>query len=253
MTEIKDSRIAALDQRYIRINKVRKEFLDRFLPGLIKSAALKTALDVGCGFGYFSKYLRDLGLQVIASDARPENIAETKRRNPEIKCELMDIENPAATNSGSFDTVLCFGLLYHLENPLRAIRNLFALTKKILIMETMAAPFKSQIAVLCEEEVVQDQGLNYLALILSESSFVKVLYKSGFPYVYRSTSLPRHKEFRSSLIVRRRRTILTASKVPLKLPILKLTHSSTRTNRYIYYRGIGSILEYLRLRKILKK
>ncbi len=253
MIKTNESRIAALDQRYITINKARKEFLNLFLPDLIKSVDLKTALDVGCGFGYFSRYLRGLGLQVTASDARPENIAEAKRRNPDIKCEPMDIENPLTANTGLFDAVLCFGLLYHLENPLRAIRNLFALTKKVLVIETMVAPFKSQIAVLCEEEIVQDQGLNYLALILSEAAFVKVLYKSGFPYVYGTAFLPRHKEFRSSLIVRRRRTILVASKVPLKLSMLKLTHPSTGTNHYMHYRLGREILEHKLLQKILKR
>lgn len=46
----------------------RREFFDRFLPDLVRRHGLRTALDVGCGFGYFSGYLKGLGLQVTTID-----------------------------------------------------------------------------------------------------------------------------------------------------------------------------------------
>ena len=39
---------------------------------------------------------------------------------------------------GEFDLVLCFGLLYHLENPMRTIRHLRALTGQGLLLESMS-------------------------------------------------------------------------------------------------------------------
>jgi tRNA (mo5U34)-methyltransferase len=39
---------------------------------------------------------------------------------------------------GSFDVVFYLGVLYHMEDPLAAMRNVFALTKELLILETEA-------------------------------------------------------------------------------------------------------------------
>src|SRR5262245_54606566 len=108
-----------------RFTEARIGFLNKWLPGLTKSESLGTALDVGCGVGYFSRSLSDLGFEVVALDGRPENIAEAQRRYPKVKFAILNLEDPAVQELGSFDLVLCFGLLYHLENPFLAIRNLY--------------------------------------------------------------------------------------------------------------------------------
>jgi hypothetical protein len=46
-----------------------------------------------------------------------------------------------------------------LENPFRAVRNLSALTGKVLIIETRVAPYRSDVALLYQENHQQDQGL----------------------------------------------------------------------------------------------
>ncbi|MGH7900111.1 MAG: class I SAM-dependent methyltransferase [Thermodesulfobacteriota bacterium] len=220
----------------VSLAEAKKAFLDKILPVLIKSYEFKTAIDVGCGFGYFTKYLIDLGLEVTAIDARPENLAEASRRNPDAKLEIRNIEDPSIIQSGAYDLTLALGLLYHLENPFLAIRNLAAITRKLCIIETITAPFKTPIAVLVEEGAGQDQGLDYCALIPSESCFVKMLYKSGFRAVYRVSYLPDHRDFRSSVLIKRRRTILIASKLPLEHPLLLLVLEPKYSNQFIHYR-----------------
>ena len=111
----------------------RMEFLRRVIPPWQPLLGLHTALDLGCGVGYFSTMLRDLGLSVTAADARPKNIAEARSRHPGIDFRVADAEDASLASLGTFDLVVCFGLLYHLENPLRAMRNLRALTGKILV------------------------------------------------------------------------------------------------------------------------
>ena len=203
----------------LRINESRKAFLQTFLSELIGREEIKTALDVGCGYGFFSRYLKDLGLKVIAFDGRLRNVAEARRRNPEVEFKVHDVEKPSVLSLGSHDLVFCFGLLYHLENPFRAIRNLYSLTKKYLLIETQIAPYRLLISVLYEESHAEDQSLNYVVLMPTESSFVKMLYKAGFSSVYHPYRLPDHDEFRGSLKHRRVRTILLASKVDRLEPI----------------------------------
>lgn len=236
----------------IRFNEARKVLLERLLPTIVKQCDINTALDVGCGFGFFSRSLKEFGLQVTAVDGRAENVTEAQKRIPDVEFKVHDAESPSILSIGRFDLVLCFGLLYHLENPFLVVRHLAELTGKVLLIETVIVSSKSLSAVLYEEDPRQDQGLNYIALIPTESWFVKCLYIVGFPFVYKMNVLPDHEYYRSSLIKKRKRTVLIASKVELSSPLLCLV-SEPRTNRHMWDTfGIGFILKSEPIRKILK-
>ena len=49
-----------------------------------------------------------------------------------VEVSHYNVEDPQVRELGASDLVLCPGLLYHLENPFQAIRNLHALTARIL-------------------------------------------------------------------------------------------------------------------------
>jgi SAM-dependent methyltransferase len=233
-------------------NEARKVFLETLLPNLVSEGSITTALDVGCGFGFFSGYLQECGLKVMAIDGRPENVAEARRRYPDVEIKVCDVEDPSMVSLGRSDLVLCFGLLYHLENPFRAVRNLASITGKVLLVETVIAPTRSLATFLYEEDQKLDQGLNYIALIPTESWFVKCFYRAGFPFVYKTMTLPNHEYFYSSLIKKRRRTVLVASKVKLFCPLLRVA-PEPKTYRYMWdsFR-LGSIFGSERVRKILR-
>jgi SAM-dependent methyltransferase len=236
-----------------RLAEAKKRVFHSFLPDLIREADLRTAIDIGCGFGYFTKYLKDLGLEVSAFDARIENAQETAKRNPDCKVWVDDIES-LSTNPGSFDLVLCLGLLYHLENPFLALRHLYSLTEKIAIIETMVAPFVLPVTVLIEEPEGQDQSLRYVAQIPSQSWLLKVLSKVGFPFIYELKGRPRHSDFHAGLFVERRRIILVASKLPLHQSCLREVTVPPVTNRWMWYRwGISRLLEHQCIRGILRR
>jgi SAM-dependent methyltransferase len=236
----------------IRINRARKAFLNRIVPDLIRHTGIETAIDVGCGFGFFSGCLEEQGLHVTAVDGRSENAKEAARRYPWVDVKVYDVEDPSITTLGRFDLVLSFGLLYHLENPLRALRNIAALTGRVLILETVIAPTTAPAAVLYEEDPGADQGMNYIALIPSEPWLVKCLYCCGLQYVYRSRARPRHEDFHASVIRRRRRTLLVASRSALDLPMLQQV-PEPRTSRYLWdWVGTGFLPDGDRLRNIIR-
>ncbi len=195
--------------------RVRQTFISEFLDALGSSVSLQSAVDVGCGVGYFSKFLHERGLQVVAVDGREENVKEGQRRHPEISFLTRDVEDPALPQIGAFDLVLCVGLLYHLENPFRAIRNLHALTSKLLIVESMCAPGTDPALALLDEGSEHDQGLNYIAFYPTESCLIKMLYRAGFPFVYRFDRQPPDPQFANTFARKRSRTFLAASKVQL--------------------------------------
>lgn len=195
------------------LNKARREHLDLFLSELIRENGLTTAMDVGCGaLGYFARSLADAGLATRASDARSENVLEARRLHPDIEFSVQDVEDRAFARIDGSDLVLCFGLLYHLENPFLAIRNLSSVTAKCLLIESQVTPANVMGTTLFEEPHAEDQSLRYVVLMPSEQALVKMLYKAGFAAVYRPRQLPKHRDFLSSITRRRVRTILLAWK-----------------------------------------
>jgi len=205
---------------YAEISRARVRFLQTFLPELQRQLGLQTALDVGCGTGFFSEFLRDSGFRVSALDGRKENVEEAQRRVWNVDFRQADVEDPSLPVLGSFDLVLCFGLLYHLENPFRAIRNLFGLTGKVLIVESMCVPDESSLLYLLDEGKLEDQGLNYVALYPSEGCLIKMIWRAGFPFVYRFRDLPDHDQFRDTPGRKRSRTMLVGSQKKMELPAL---------------------------------
>lgn len=245
---------AVFDQpQSMRLAEAKAEFLRDLLTNITRGVDLRTAMDVGCGFGHFSDFLRGRGFVVRGIDVRPENVAEAESRYPDIGFGVRDIEDTSVTELGKFDLVLCMGLLYHLENPFCAVRNLFAMTRKVCIIETMIAPFSAPLIAFVEEGDGKDQGRNHLAQIPSESWFLKALCKAGFTFVYGLSRLPAHPDFRRSFLRRRRRTFFVASRVSLAGDMLRVVAEPKATGRFMWYSfGIGRLLERAAVRRILK-
>src|SRR5271166_1796991 len=95
---------------YDALNAARETTLRSLLSALSRNLELHTAVDMGCGVGFFSNLLAGLGLKVRAVDGRSQNIAEAARRYPEIEYSVADAEDSALRSLGKFDIVLCFGL-----------------------------------------------------------------------------------------------------------------------------------------------
>lgn len=221
----------------------KRDLLQTFVPDLVRAEKLQSALDAGCGLGFFSGYLASMGLNVVGFDARLSNVAEATKRNPRLEFHVYDVEDSAVLQLGSFDLVLCLGLLYHLENPFRAIRNLYSLTKRHLIIETIVSPYRLPVSALYREGSGEDQSLHYVALILSEMCLVNMLYKAGFRAVYRTTVLPDHEDFRFHLMRKKMRTILVASKTGLQSPIFRLVTEEWSSND-LWQTSLGHIAQY---------
>ncbi len=226
---MKAGKVSPFDVPSVRqFNNVREAFLKEFLEDVQRRVELHRAVDVGSGVGYLSKFLSELGFSVLALEGREENAAEARRRYPDVKFLTADAENLPLNELGIFDLVLCAGLLYHLENPFKVIRNLCTLTGKVLVVEGMCSPSSHSAMELLDEGVSENQGLSYVAFYPSESCLVKMLYRSGFPFVYRFKNLPAHELYTSTIWRKRERTILAASKLALPSPNLVLAKETIR-------------------------
>lgn len=200
---------------YQELNAAREQVLRPILAELKSDLQLKTAVDVGCGVGHFSNFLHSLGLDVLGVDVREENVTESRRRYPHLDFRLLNAEEPAMENLGVFDIGLCLGLLYHLENPFRVIRQLGAITSKISIAEGVCYPSTEPVMVLLNENELGDQGVNYLAFYPSEACLLKMFYHSGFADCFYPRPMPSHPFYQRNGNGYRYRTIMAAAKVPV--------------------------------------
>jgi len=217
--------------------QARMDFITPLLRELRQSVGIESALDVGCGLGDFSGYLSEFGIhKVVGIDGREKNVVEARKRHIGPQFQIGDAEELQVQALGSFDLVLCFGLLYHLENPMRAVRILRALTKKVLIVESMCVPGdKPKLELLDEVDPKlldgyehYDQGLNYLGFYPSEPCLIKMLTRSGFPFVYEFLTLPPNPLYSDTSQRRRLRTMMLASHFEIPSTMLRLSCDQKR-------------------------
>lgn len=99
------------------------------------------ALDIGARDGFFSFELERRGADVLAVDYMP-----AERTGFPIAAQLLgsrvpfrqaNLYNLTPAEIGTFDLVLFLGLLYHLPDPIRAIRIVRSLCKGRMYLETL--------------------------------------------------------------------------------------------------------------------
>ena len=101
----------------------------------------KKVLEVGAGIGLHTPFFLERGCEVTVTDGRAENIAEIKRRIPSVRAEALDLEvDRPLGDFGRFDIVYCYGLLYHLGNPERALVRLAEICGGQFLLETAVSP-----------------------------------------------------------------------------------------------------------------
>lgn len=99
------------------------------------------ALDLGTRDGYFAFELEKRGAQVIAIDYLPKSttgftIAQKILASKNVRYKQDNLYNITPEKYGSFDIVLFLGLLYHLPDPIRALRIVRQLCKGTMYIET---------------------------------------------------------------------------------------------------------------------
>jgi hypothetical protein len=129
------------------IHHTRSQMLDTLIASEFKGdRSALSSVDLACHQGWFSVQLAQAGFGTVLSvDARDEHIADSRLirdalQLPQINVVQSDVHALDAQALGQHDLVLCFGLIYHLENPVGALRVARALTSKVCVIETQIVP-----------------------------------------------------------------------------------------------------------------
>ncbi|MEM7096817.1 MAG: class I SAM-dependent methyltransferase [Pseudomonadota bacterium] len=183
-------------------------------------------LDAACGPGWFSQKLRGLHEHITGFDVRQDLLEIARERVPGVNFLQANIEQDSSVGAlPNGDVVLCFGLLYHLENPFAALRRLGQLTKQWMLLETMLAPGETPTLDYVVENQNETQGATYQATIPTRPTLHAMLEASGFSHIYRYTEEIAHADFIETETSFRKREIylcgrqsITTSKLARAIP-----------------------------------
>jgi tRNA (mo5U34)-methyltransferase len=102
-------------------------------------------VDVACHEGWFSMQLaarsaaRVVGFDIRAEHIKKANVIREISGLGNVTFDEADLFALDPTQIGSFDVTLFLGLLYHLDNPVGALRAARSLTTQVCVLETQVA------------------------------------------------------------------------------------------------------------------
>jgi SAM-dependent methyltransferase len=106
--------------------------------------------DLGCNEADISIEFAAQGAHVVALDGRESNLVRPRLIKKILGLDNLEIVKDNVMSFqyekyGQFDVILCFGLLYHLDDPNRFLKSISEMTKSCLFLNThVAVPGKSQ-------------------------------------------------------------------------------------------------------------
>jgi 2-polyprenyl-3-methyl-5-hydroxy-6-metoxy-1,4-benzoquinol methylase len=186
----------------------------------------KRVLDVGCGVGHFSRFYLERGCTWFGIEGRQSNIDVMRRLYPDVDGAVADVQDSSFARRGQYDVVHCFGLLYHLESPIAALRNIRAVCAGFVLLETMVADANMPLMLIVDESKSVNQALAGVGCRPSPAYVTMALNRVGFRHIYLASPGPDHGDFRfewrNDLSIRRGnnnlRCVFVASDTPMERP-----------------------------------
>jgi ubiquinone/menaquinone biosynthesis C-methylase UbiE len=163
-------------------------------------------LDIGCHEGFYSLAMAKLGVKsVIGVDARPENLSRARfvaeaMGVTNVEYRQGRVETLAGELGRKFDLTLFLGLLYHVEDPMRCLRQVAEVTADMCVIETQVIdevegfsewgsrewtrPYQGVIAVIDEAGEFdvgnRETGVSAMATCPSPKALRYMLLRAGF-------------------------------------------------------------------------
>ncbi len=175
---------------YLRHNQRRQEHLATLGLDLVN----KTVLEVGAGIGDHSSFFFDRNCNVLITEARQENLDIIKTRYPQAQIANLDLDDPKL-ELHPLEIVYCYGLLYHLNNPARAIEYMAGACKDLLLLETCVSFGNESRINLCSELVIDPTQAVSGTGCRPTRVWIFEQLKQYFEFVYMRVTQPYHDQF----------------------------------------------------------
>lgn len=178
-----------------------------FMPYLVAahggSLEGKRVLDIACNSGFWSIQCALLGANVVGFDARSELIDQANLIKSIVGVENVEFktldfwEMTPQLLGGTFDIVLCLGILYHLPKPLEALQLITQLAKTNILLDTAVFQSDAPFIKLHWEEPFDIRAASSSGIVASSSkSSIELMLRhigvdEWFEIPIRSTDMPR--------------------------------------------------------------
>jgi tRNA (mo5U34)-methyltransferase len=161
-------------------------------------------LDLACHEGWFSMQIAQRGAAAVRGiDIRPDHIEKARWiaeaggvSNAQFQTE--DLFALSERSNEQHDIVLCLGILYHLENPMGAVRVARQFTKNVCVIETLVSrtatmhaaktgypqPREGPGAIVLPSDPVHGHEPAGIAIIPSLPAFHLMLQHAGFRAIH---------------------------------------------------------------------
>src|SRR5262245_48011934 len=181
--------------------------------------ARKRVLEVGAGIGLHTPFFLERGCEVLVTDGNPENVSEIRRRLPNVRSALLDLEQDGAIAAlGTFDIVYCYGLLYHLSNPEAAVAKLASGCRGQLLLETVVGLGRYSEVQLMRDFVSNNQAVSGVGCRPTRPWIMQTLTRY-FGHAYVTRTQPDYPDFTSDWIIPETRLIYRGVFVGSKYPL----------------------------------
>jgi len=136
-------------RRSIELTRV-SSLVDHAFPPLLRavggSLAGKRVLDVACNCGGFSVAATEhgcesvVGVDIVDHYIEQANFIKDAAGLDNAEFKVLDVNDISESTVGMFDVTLCFGLMYHLENPVLSMKRIASVTKEHMLIDTAVLP-----------------------------------------------------------------------------------------------------------------
>jgi len=135
-----------IPQEVLKIHATRLKKLREVISTFIPNSRNLSAIDFASHQGFFSIELADKFKSVLGIEMRSESLEQSKQIRKIYNLNNLNFLQADLTKLDSnevekADLVLCYGLLYHLENPIQVLRLASELTTKPILIETQIFPY----------------------------------------------------------------------------------------------------------------
>lgn len=160
-------------------------------------------IDFACNGGYYSiEILKKGAKRVLGIDEKKIHIEQAKFISEVLELKNIEFREMNAYKAnvetvGAFDISICIGLIYHTNQPMLLLKNIYDVTKYIAIIESYVSDRPDSVLEVNYEDnsKLNNARNDSIVFIPSKSSLIRMLRATGFKNIMQMLKTPDLHEF----------------------------------------------------------